>query len=114
MTARRSDTKCSFCGECFGYPYLEWDDLFICGPCCKRWKKGLMADLAHCAAVQELKDIGYPGETLVRMSEKDAERYERWPEEAGQMIMEMERHKDMERAWRNEEPPRYGLLHKVK
>ena len=57
---------CLVCGNLVRYPFLEWDNIQICGPCCQRIKQGFTADLIHVAAIMDLHDIGYPHFTLTR------------------------------------------------
>jgi hypothetical protein len=48
--------------------------MIICGGCCQKIKRGLMADLIHMTAIEDLKIAGYGFETFVRKSKRDLER----------------------------------------
>jgi hypothetical protein len=68
--------KCTICGELLYYPFICWDEedaLYICGPCCRKYKRGLMADLVQLSAIVELRsiDIAYQGHVLERTSLTD-------------------------------------------
>lgn len=70
--------RCSFCDTKLRPPFVVWDcmpsseaDLLICGPCCRKIKNGLMADLVQVAAIAELHDLGYRGMTLDRRSHRE-------------------------------------------
>lgn len=82
-TTSYPDSKCCVCQGRLGFPRLDWkgSSLKICGRCCVKIKRGFIADLIHVAAIVELNDAGYPGQTLVRKStrevEAEAERDER-------------------------------------
>jgi hypothetical protein len=64
--------KCTVCSRQLSYPFICWDELggalYICGPCCRRTKRGLMADIVHLSAIVELRaiDTSYHGHTLER------------------------------------------------
>jgi hypothetical protein len=63
--------KCTECEGKVWYPFLQWNNLLICKNCISKVKRGLIADLIQFAAIVELQDLGYPGETLHRMSTAD-------------------------------------------
>jgi hypothetical protein len=46
---RKPDTACTICGEQLRLLYVEWQgtNLFICAPCCRTIKNGLMADMVQ-------------------------------------------------------------------
>ena len=70
-----SGCKCNVCGEKLWPPFIEWhgdSDIFICGRCCSKINRGLMADLIQCAAISDLQKL-YGGFTLDRRSVKHLE-----------------------------------------
>jgi hypothetical protein len=77
MSSRKPETKCFECHRALGYPFVEWNSLFICAPCCGRIKNGLLADIVQAAAIADLHDLGYRGVTLVRTSINTVERDDR-------------------------------------
>ena len=77
MSCRKPETRCFECHGHLGYPFVEWNDLFICAKCCRRIKNGLMADIVQVAAIAELHSLGYRGNTLVRTTEQQVEDNER-------------------------------------
>ena len=89
MSYRKPDTVCTICSKKLGLPYVEWHgtDLFICAPCCRTIKRGLMADMVQAAAIAELHDLGYRGNTLVRTTRQQVEDDERKQIAAEQQIM---------------------------
>lgn len=97
------DSECIRCSnKLSGYPFLEWigTDLFLCAPCCleikngsitdiphhaaqdTRSRRGLLADVIHCAAIGELQALGYGDETLVRVTVAEVEQIARDEDEA--------------------------------
>lgn len=70
FSSSKPDTVCIICTKKLSGPFVEWlgTDLFICAPCCRTIKKGLMADMVHAVAIADLHDLGYRGETLTRES----------------------------------------------
>jgi hypothetical protein len=68
----------SFCGEPLRFPFLEWhgsppgDGPFnivsVCVPCCRKYSKGLRADLIQLEAIGELQKLCGPRTTLIRAS----------------------------------------------
>jgi hypothetical protein len=77
LSCLKPETRCFECHKGLGYPFVEWNSLFICAKCCRKIKNGLMADIVQVAAVAELHSLGYRGQTLVRMSADAAEREDR-------------------------------------
>lgn len=70
FSSSKPDTVCIICKEKLWGAFVEWHgtDLFICAPCCRKIKNGLMADMVHAAAIADLRDLGYHGQTLKRES----------------------------------------------
>jgi hypothetical protein len=78
----RDSHKCSVCDDGLDYPFICWvgegAGLYICGPCCRRIKDGLMADLIQLAATMDLRALklsAYTNDTvtLVRSSRQKLE-----------------------------------------
>ena len=61
--AHYTEEVCAACKEPLRtYPYLLWlanGDLVVCGECCHKLGRGLIADLIHINAVMEMRDLGY-------------------------------------------------------
>ena len=57
-------------------------------PCCRTIRRGLMADMVQAAAIAELHDLGYRGQTLIRSSWSRVNAIEQAEECAGRMMME--------------------------
>ena len=87
---RKSDTPCTICNKRLRLPYVEWQgtDLFICAPCCRTIRRGLMADMVQAAAIADLHDLGYREQTLIRSTWSRVNAAERAEECAGRMMME--------------------------
>jgi hypothetical protein len=76
---------CTFCGGHLFHPFVEWhatpDDptaetysiVTICKQCCRKYSKGLQADLIQINAIIELERL-YPGFTLTRTTRAQRER----------------------------------------
>jgi hypothetical protein len=64
--------QCLVCrSKIYRYPFLHWDEILICGECCRSIKRGFIADLIHVTAIIDLKKIaGYSDETFVRKTTK--------------------------------------------
>jgi hypothetical protein len=67
----RGNEHCIVCGGSLHFPYLEWHgkkNIAFCMRCCKKIKRGLVADLIHINAILDLHAEGYNC-LLVRQSE---------------------------------------------
>lgn len=69
---RARGKPCSVCEKPLRYPFVIWEQILICAPCCGRIWRGLDADMLQAAAVAELQEL-YPGSTLERRSVRQKE-----------------------------------------
>jgi hypothetical protein len=72
--------NCVLCSSPLRYPFLHWDVIKICGPCCRHIKAGFIADLIQVAASVDIQSLGgrdhsgyYANARLVRRSAQELE-----------------------------------------
>ena len=66
---RAHGKPCAVCEKPLQYPFVHWEQILLCAPCCGRIRRGLVADMIQVAAAAELQKV-YPDSTLVRRSVK--------------------------------------------
>jgi hypothetical protein len=79
FSAAGKDDKCSVCGEHLYPPYVFWwgeSDLYFCGKCCCNLRTGLVADLIHVTAIEDLYNATgcYYGLTFKCENKQDIDR----------------------------------------
>ena len=76
----RDGNKCAVCSGHLHFPCFWWRaevdgavDIFICGRCCRKIKRGFIADLIQISASMDICDLGYNDARLVCKSSQALE-----------------------------------------